>query len=227
MSLAFCARSSSGRSPRIARHHVDVVVGYRLAACHAVVLVDVQPNGREGVVDGVGNAPHQPGEHQRLVLTEVQDRRRVASRHDEQGSGAHLIGIDDRHGLRAPLDVCKALGTLLVVGHLAFQVPAVGTRVPYRQLDRHGLRSHTLGWRIHSSPISWCTPCPATTTQGLSKVAQHCGRWADGMVEGMDGGQFLWQESRLGGRNDEGNPITTLERPEPPHCWIARATSRA
>ena len=25
------------------------------------------------------------------------------------------------------------------------------------------------------------------------------------MVEGMDGGQFLGQESRLGGRNDEGN----------------------
>ena len=24
--------------------------------------------------------------------------------------------------------------------------------------------------------------------QGLSKVAQHCGRWADGMVEGMDSG---------------------------------------
>ena len=24
------------------------------------------------------------------------------------------------------------------------------------------------------------------------------------MVEGMDGGQFLGQESRLGGRNDEG-----------------------
>ena len=24
------------------------------------------------------------------------------------------------------------------------------------------------------------------------------------MVEGMDGGQFLRQESRLGGRNDEG-----------------------
>ena len=36
------------------------------------------------------------------------------------------------------------------------------------------------------------------------------------MVEGMDGGQFLGQESRLGGRNDEGNSITTLERPWPP-----------
>ena len=33
------------------------------------------------------------------------------------------------------------------------------------------------------------------------------------MVEGMDGGQFLGQESRLGGRNDEGNSITTMERP--------------
>ena len=33
------------------------------------------------------------------------------------------------------------------------------------------------------------------------------------MVEGMDGGQFLRQESRLGGRNDEGNSITTMERP--------------
>ena len=36
------------------------------------------------------------------------------------------------------------------------------------------------------------------------------------MVEGMDRGQFLGQESRLGGRNDEGNCITTLERPQ----WI-------
>ena len=34
------------------------------------------------------------------------------------------------------------------------------------------------------------------------------------MVEGMDRGQFLGQESRLGGRNDEGNSITTLERPQ-------------
>ena len=33
------------------------------------------------------------------------------------------------------------------------------------------------------------------------------------MVEGMDGGQFLGQESRLGGRNDEGNSITTMETP--------------
>ena len=33
------------------------------------------------------------------------------------------------------------------------------------------------------------------------------------MVEGMDGGQFLGQESRLGGRNDEGNSIATMERP--------------
>ena len=34
--------------------------------------------------------------------------------------------------------------------------------------------------------------------QGLSKVAQHCGRWANGVVEGMDGGQFLGQESGSG-----------------------------
>ena len=33
------------------------------------------------------------------------------------------------------------------------------------------------------------------------------------MVGGMDGGQFLGQESRLGGRNDEGNSILTMETP--------------
>ena len=33
------------------------------------------------------------------------------------------------------------------------------------------------------------------------------------MVGGMDGGQFLGQESRLGGRNDEGNSILIMETP--------------
>ena len=33
------------------------------------------------------------------------------------------------------------------------------------------------------------------------------------MVEGMDGGQFLGQESRLGGRNDEG--LTSLVQTAP------------
>ena len=33
------------------------------------------------------------------------------------------------------------------------------------------------------------------------------------MDEGMDGGQFLGQESRLGGWNDEVTPFTTMERP--------------
>ena len=33
------------------------------------------------------------------------------------------------------------------------------------------------------------------------------------MVEGMDGGQFLGQEFRLGGWNDEGNSTTTWKGP--------------
>ena len=33
------------------------------------------------------------------------------------------------------------------------------------------------------------------------------------MVGGMDWGQFLGQESRLGGRSDEGSSITTMETP--------------
>ena len=49
------------------------------------------------------------------------------------------------------------------------------------------------------------------------------------MVEGMDGGQFLGQESRLGGRNDEGNFITILESPCPssqiPHVASAKGVT--
>ena len=37
------------------------------------------------------------------------------------------------------------------------------------------------------------------------------------MVEGMDGGQFLGQESRLGGRNDESTPANGGML----HCFVA------
>ena len=60
-----------------------------------------------------------------------------------------------------------------------------------------------------SLELGRCRPRGARAFPKLLNTAEG---WAAGMVEGMDGGQFLGQESRLGGRNDEGNSITTMER---------------